>query len=234
MISVTLNYELERLRKSLALYSQLSGKTESEVIAKHAVELKFKIRAGMGRIAPSKGAVRAERLSSLRSGGGIQIRPAVIEATAQKYGLARMVGSFATVLGKRKSQTASIVKGGKRMNFWALAAERELNLRESGRGFMKFSTPPAETGQGELENEKRSRYGWLLSTFKLKADPGADFKYAELKWSGGGRKNSSPVEGLQKDRAMQVLVEAVREANENIMVYLRRHIDEDILKAGLR
>lgn len=233
-LDITINYEIERLRRTMAMYGEVSGKTESEVVVKQAGKLGFNIRAGMSRIAPEKGAVRAERLMALRTGGGIKIRPGVVQATAEKYGLAFGVRGGRMVLGKRKVPVASVVHGGKRMNFWALAAQREINLRESGKGFMAFSTPRAYANEyarsDDVEFEKNlfSRYGYLLSQFGIKADPSATHKYAELKWVGGDRKNSSPVEGLQREKAMQVLVDAVRETNADIMVYLERKISEDI------
>jgi hypothetical protein len=216
---VEISYELERCMAALQKYGELSEKSESEIIAKQSAKLRRNIWQGLRALMPAKGEVRAERMAGLASGIGVKVRASVYAEIASKFGGAAQFGQRFT----------SIERKGKTLNFQALAVQRELGLRESGRGFMAFSTPKSAAGAELAHIEKDSRYNQLLSTFDIDVRPKTKMKFAEFTWQA----DSPALEGLSAEQQTSVLLNAVRETTDDIMVYVNRKVEEDKAAAGL-
>lgn len=241
MIIPQISYNIDRLRESLIRYAQASGKTEAEVVSYWSRKLAYNIRDGLSAIAPEKGSIRSERLAALRGGGGIRIRQSVLMAIATKYHAVTQVATHRMFLeSHRGRKTVSLgrevidPKTGKPLNLEALAAQREINLRESGRRFLAISTPipgmedPAETTVS-------SRYGFRLSTFNLSIGEHASVKKAELRWLGSGTgEHESPVEGLLKERQMEIMKTAIDKVRAKINTYVQEKLDAAAKSSGLK
>jgi hypothetical protein len=239
LISVSVQYEISKLRKGLIEYGALSGKTESEALLKQSQELSRRIYASMREIAPLKGQVRDTQLANLRSGRGVRVRPAVLKAVAEKFGLQpdgkmlrKMGGRVASEVAELGygsfKRVSTVTRGGKKLNFRALAVKRELAVRESGRGFLAYSTPRSNLEPSNvMVSDIESRYGFVLSTFFLNAPDEAADKYAELKWKGSKALDyETPIPGLISPKAQSKLLEAVQATNANMAVYIDRKMAE--------
>jgi hypothetical protein len=243
MIAVELQFNLDRLQKTLRAYAEASGKTEQEIVAKKGKDLAQNILSGLKKLAPAKGSIRDANLAALRGGRGVHVRPAVLADIAGKYGAVTSVATGQNYLNVRGGKTGrgkviamapEIEKDGKRMNLQALAVERELNIRESGRGFSAYAVPRPLQGSGieDLVRDVNSRYDFTLSNYTLSVD--AETKFALLHWV--GRHNdlySDAVEGLEKAKQETVLNEAVKETTDDTLKYVKRKLGEDIGRFGL-
>jgi hypothetical protein len=219
MMPVELTFEMERLTMALQKYGELSGKSEAEVISKQAAKLRRYIWQGLRALMPAKGEVRAERLAGLKAGVGVKVRPGVYQEIASKFGKAAQFGQRFT----------SVERKGKTLNFQALAVQRELNLRESGRGFMAFSTPRTVAAAELAHIEKSSRYNDLLSTFDLDTRENTKVKFAQFTWQA----DSPALAGLSMEQQLSVLNAGVKYVADDTMVYVNRKIEEDKAASGL-
>jgi hypothetical protein len=239
-----LQADIVSLARTLREYARLSGKTEDEIIQHKSKQLAMFIYRGLKALAPAKGAITAERMAALKAGGGIKIRPRVMQEVASKYQAMTSVASgktFLSIRKRRKGQMTTVSmatqienKAGKKVGLHAFAAERELKVRESGRGFSGFATPrPGRSLQNitNFEREIESRYGFLLSEFQLQLN--ADDKKAVLRWFGAHGDYHAPAEAVQTSKQQAVVRKAVQEVNADTMIYIARKQREAAAKAGL-
>lgn len=242
MIAPELQYNLSRMAATLRAYAEASGKTEQEIVSKKGRDLAFKVYTGLRKLAPAKGSIRDTQLAALKSGRGVHVRPAVMADIAGKYGAVTSVATGKTYLnlttgkngrGKVLAMAGGIWRDGKRLNLEALAVERELAIRESGRGFSSIAVPrPSSASAETLVRDIESRYGFTLSEYKL--DLNAESKFALMRWV--GRQNdlySDAVSGLEKAKQKTVLNEAVKATTEDTLEYVKRKLGEDIGRFGL-
>jgi hypothetical protein len=210
-----IEYNLEGLRAACIEYGKYSQKSEAEVVAKQSGKLAWNIYRALKALAPQRGAVRAERLAALAAGEGIKIRKSVLASVEQKYG----------------------DKGARGLNTHALAVKKELSLRESGRGFLGFSTPRPARSAPEIESSVRSiisRYGFELSDFVLNVAESAEKKVANLHWNGSKGDYTAATEGLSQPRQQEVIAQAVAATTKDTVEYILRKIREDKSKARLQ
>ncbi len=219
MIAVELQTNIDILKEKMRKYGELSGKSEADVIRKQAGKLGYAIKQGLADLKPQKGQIRAERLAALASGEGIYVRPAAYESVAQKYGKAAQFGKRFT----------SVERKGSTLNFQALAVQKEINLRESGRGFMAYSAQRARSFDELAHLEIESRYGEVLSIFDVDLRPEAEHKFVRFDWQTG----SPALEGLNKDQQMAVINNAIGEVAADIQVYIDKHLGDVKSEAGL-
>jgi hypothetical protein len=204
-MNVEIQYDLNRLADTMRRYAVVSGKTEDEALAKQSAKLGWNVSKGLRALAPKKGAVRADRIEALRSGIGVKVRPGVLAEIGRKYG------------------GGSVERKGKTMNFWALAAQREIAVRESARGFSAWSAPRPSSQNPEptsMTRELRSRYGYGLSDFSLSVGR-VEVKHALLRWT-------EKVEGIGTPHQQQVIAGAIRTTITDIQAYIERKQLEDI------
>lgn len=238
----SIKVDLGGVPAKLRLYAQLSNKTEDEVVAKKSSQLAWLVYRGMRAIMPKKGSIIEERMAAIRAGSsGVLVRESVMQEIAQKYGATVQVRGRKTWLeirrGKRVVAMSTLIDG---KNLRALAVERELKLRESGRGFSAYASPrpkPYEIEGVEFakvgDKDTMSRYGFILSAFRARIGEGVEVKYAELRWLGGAGKRNTAADTLATPRGHTVLVNAVSEVEKDLDVYIKRKLGEGISKAGL-
>jgi hypothetical protein len=245
---VEISSNLNQLAAAMRRYAQLSDKTESETVVKQTGKLAYNIRAGLRTVAPQKGSIRAEVLSGLSSGRGIRIRPAVLLDVLARRQATTSVATGETWYAMRRGATGrgKIVgfqagglfrlQSGKLGNIYALAAEREIALRESARGFLSYSSSfkPLDSSTIQAsEQDIASRYGFNLSQLIIHAEANRSDKFSQFTWMPPRSGYETAVEGLSKDRQLGILNSAIKETAEDIMAYLRRKLAENAAQVGL-
>lgn len=233
-MNAELTYSIQRLQQAAKLYWSVSQKSDAEVVVKQSKELAFDIRRSLRNLAPTKGSIRSEQLSAMRNsrGRGLHVRQAAIQSVAEKYGIALKATGVKDGKPVFGSQAASWAekKGarikGKHLNLRQLAVARELNIRESGIGFLSISTPRTSELDGTVETG--SRYGHELSEFFL--DTSVEDKYSLLRWVGG---KGTALQGLALPRQQEVLNEAIQYRIDDMIKYVKNKTGIDIKEAGL-
>ena len=226
-----LDREIARLSQTLALYQRASGKALDQVLGKKSKDLRIELFKAFRKLAPERGQVRSERIEALKRGEGIHVRQKVYEAIGEQFGLdATGAMHWRTRGGKERT-------GGQRggLNFQALAVRRELNLRESGRGFTAHSASKPLMPEAEAtEGESVSKYGGFLAQFNLTGKvEGQGKAEAAFKWGVGGEQSEGVVNAIYRTRGMAAALEAVRAVTEDMVPYIEEHIGKAATAAGL-
>lgn len=242
MIAAEVQYSLGNLMKTFSQYAALSSKAEDESLAHVASNVAWNAYQGMRKIMPAKGSIRAEAEALLKSGKGIKVRPVVLADVAARYGALTSVKSGDVFLAQKKrgkvtSYSQEVIgKNGKPMNLQALAVEKEISVREAGRGFSAFAVPrPVKGFKGDQEIYEKpqvSRFNFKASDFTFVAS--GEKKFAELLWiDTRSPLYNSPVAGLLKSKQQHILVEAVKDADKDMKVYIERKLAEAAKQTGL-
>ena len=219
---VTVQHNLDELNAALRDYVRLSGKSVEEALKKQGAKLGFNLRQELRGLMPAKGSIRTAMLDRLASHRGIKIRPSVLKKIFGRKGSSSLFISQRTA-NKLGATTAN--SKGRRVNLWAQAIKNEINIRESGRGFLGVSASYPGI-RGMLESAKAvSRFGPVLSRagFKATGSGGA----IEFQWGGlGGNLTTSAAEGLTKAKGEAAIDRALAGTLEDIEVYLTRKLQE--------
>lgn len=229
--------ELGLLNKAILRYQEATRKTPAEVLLKQGAEVGFALARRFKDIMPERGRIRSERLSALKSrSSGIKVRSAVREAIARQYGAHQVIGTrqMRFIRGsKRQVSVASIKRKGKRLNLQALMVQRELNLRESGRGFLSQAARFSGL-QNRLKASGFSRWFDRYRKFLSQAGLSVSTASGTLTFTWSGASGSNAAAAIQKPKAQAKLLEALAEARGNIETYLNRKLGEDLGKAFLK
>jgi hypothetical protein len=210
----TIEDNLQKLNEAIGRYIETSRKTPQEALVKQGNKFAFILRQHLRTMSPAKGQSKSEALARLKSRGGIYIRPSVRIAVAAKYNSRTDVATRKAMLGKRGK--ASVKSGGKKLNIQALAVKREINLRESGRGFLAHSVPDAVGGYSQTSN----RSGLILAQTGFSTD--VDGASLVFRWKKPPGTQSDVTRGLSKTQQQDSMNSAIAETTEDIMIYLRR------------
>lgn len=230
----TLQDNLDQLHKALALYVRASGLTFDQVLAKKEKQLGFALRDEFRTLMPGKGSVRSERLAALEQGRGVHVRQSVYDAISEKYGALPLAGGL-----MRWRTKGGQIKGtnGKGLNLQALAVQAELNLRESGRGFLGQAArfvgwPAGNDVSASSEAKAESRYGAYLAKAGLR-HTGAGPE-ATLEWGGISEMSSEAVKGISRTRGMAAVARAIDAVTTDMIPYLESHLHTNALLMGLK
>lgn len=226
MISV--EARVEELNAALVRYAELSRREPEDIVLKQGAKLAFALSGRLRLLAPKKGAVRAERLAALESGGGIAVRESVRRAIWRKHGVTGRVSDRRLVIGDK--MRGSIKRSGKRVNIQALAVQRELSVRESGRGYLGFAArflgigKVLKLGKSEryLDRVRRTMSTAGLSIARDDATLRLRFVKDDIAGALGGEKQKAAIAG------------AIAEVRADIQQYVDRKMAENARKAGLK
>jgi hypothetical protein len=220
---------LEELRKALGLYMRASGMSMEEVLRKKGAQLGYQLKVEFRQLAPVKGSVRAERLAALKRGEGVYVRPSVYAAIQQKYNalpLAAGVMRWRTKGGEIKGTTA------RGLNLQALAVQRELNLRESGRGFVSHSAAFATPGANWAVVKSNSKYNRVLASMGFRHTGSGSA--LTLEWGGWGAMSEAAAHGIARDRGQAAVARAIDAVTLDMAPYLESHLNLTAAQMGLR
>lgn len=231
MIAMQIEAETVKLESALDQYVRLSGMVMSDALKKQGGKFAYMLSKGLQDLTKPKGEIRSERLAALAAGGGLIIRQSVRNKVMAKYGAHTTISDRQVRIFRGKKAAGSVLRKGKHLNLQALLVLSELNLRESGRGFLSLSARfPVSLKVGSTTT--RSRFGPLLALAGLAAQKGSAF--LEFIWGKLGKMSQSSAQGLSKPRAESVIAKALQGTTEDVMIYVNRKLSENISKSNLR
>lgn len=226
--AVEINYNLDRLAIVAKQYAAASGKDEGEVIKRMAKKFSRNLYLGLRQLKPVKGSIRQTRIEKLKQGIGTHVRQAVYDDVAARYNALPLAGGKMMFRNRKGRLVGSNSRG---LNLQALAVQRELSVRESGRGFAAHTTPnPSRASSDNDEVDVLSRYGFLLSELQLHAASQAETKYALFRYrprSNGGDYQSA-VDALAPEQQLKVVNQAIKDATADTLEYIKRKQRETI------
>lgn len=182
---------------------------------------------------PAKGAVRAERLEAFKAGEGIRVGRAAREfATSKTMASATNIRTRKGANFFEKTKSGKFKKNGR--GWWQIAVDRELTLRESGRGFLAHSQRFSFYDSGERVAIKRiqrnlSRYGPNLGEFSISATTASGT--ASFKWGGFSELSNEAVKAMGRTKGQAAIARAISATTENMIPYIERKLGEDAVKS---
>jgi hypothetical protein len=252
---LTIHTDVANLNLDLGLYAQLARKSLQEAVIRKGVNVTI---GGPGfegwtqrlrRLAPAKGAIRAERISALEAGGGIKVRPSAYRSAQNKLG--SRVNTFSDLTTRkimRRLKGGSVVaaRSAAGLNLQALAVKAELGMRERARGFSAVGVVMRSDGSSLMQmaasfpsgassaarsNVFRGKVGQQLSRADIRVGGGGAVASLGLTF---GSEQTKLGESLLKPRQQMALHGAIAATHADMMVYIRRKLGEAKGKARLR
>lgn len=231
MSLVEIKTNLDAFTAGLKEYGRISRLSGPEALVKQASKFTYFLQRGLMTLTPEKGAIRSERLAAMKAGGGIHIRQALLDRMMAKHRVTQDVRTQGYRM--RGAKALAMVKSkGKRMNFWALAARAELNLRESGRKWVALSARHRGISQAlnptksSTRTEQLDRYKHFLSSAGLKVQP--NDSTLRFDW-GGSDKSSDIAKVLGQSRSQTIIARAIADTTDDMMAYIKRkHLEADL------
>lgn len=212
-------------------YMAATNRTPGEALTRQARNFAIALRKRLRILAPQKGTIRSEREAALKSGGGIAIRKAVRDyANKNTRATATSLSTRKATLFREVNRKGNVKKNAR--TWWQLAVARELSMRERGIGFTSYSaafrglnkmTPQRGTQRAQVID----RYKRFLSAVGIKiSSSGAG---AVFSW-GGNRSSGSVAKVLQEGRGQEAVANALMDARNDMLVYVRRKLAQDAVK----
>lgn len=227
--AVSVEVKTAQLNAAMAQYATLAKLTPPEVLAKQGAKLAFYLRGRLRSLAPEKGRTRAERLAAMQAGEGVKVRPGAIAFARRKtVATAVNVRTRRDALYMERTRAGNVKRNGR--SFWQIAVDRELSIRESGRGYlslagrMKWVDSALIMGSTARVVDRVFREVGRAGLTVAGNDSTLKLDYA----------NPHIVEGLTRPRGQAEVVQALESTRADIMVYVRRKLAENARKAGLR
>lgn len=238
---MTIETTLPQLNAALNVYIRAAGRGVMFGLVKQSQELSRNLAMEARGLMPEKGAVRAARLEAFKQGEGIRVGK-----TARKYADAKTVATASSVKQGMLQGGAIFMERTKRgvkkdgRNWWQIAVDRELNLRESGRGFLHHADKFDIMSDGErrllrrIHKNSKSRYGPILGEFALTSTSdvsNGESGKAEFTWGGFSELSNSAVLAMGRTRGQAAMARAIVATVDNIVPYLERKLGEEAANA---
>lgn len=227
--AVTVEVKTAQLNAAMAQYATLARLTPPEALAKQGAKLAFYLRGRLRSLAPEKGRTRAERLAAMQAGEGVKVRPGALEYARKKtVATATDVRTRRDALYMEKTRSGNVKRGGR--SFWQIAVDREIGIRESGRGYlslagrMRWVQSALISGSTSRVVDRVNREIGRAGLTIAPNSAALTFDYS----------NPHIVEGLERPRGKAEVAGALESTRADIMVYVARKMAENARKAGLR
>ena len=237
----TIEHNLAELSARLGTYARLRKITVVEAVRHHSRKFSWFLADELKKQAPAKGAVRSAALGWLKGRSkGVFVRESIRYAIAKKYNAITIAGigrkkkdgtrhgrswmrTKKTKFGQEFFGEKKGTQGKKKLNLQALMARRELNLRESGRGFMSHSARLRGLHSLSIGGAAtwRGRMGQRTATAELVASGDE----ASMQIVLGGSKSKFG-DALQKPAGQAAINRALRATIANLEIYLARKESE--------
>jgi hypothetical protein len=239
-MSLEVKHELAELNAAISRYQEVTKKSPQDVLLKHGGEFAYALNRRFRFLAPAKGSIRSARLAAMKGrGAGVFVRPSVRARIFAQYGAhTSLEGGGMMLPGQTRffrskgsvRDVASVKRKGKTLNLQALAVQAELNLRESGRGFLGRSAK-FDSLRDRLQGGGESR--WLDRYTRLLAEAGLTVSTENgaltFTWEGAG--GSGAATAIMGPKGQQQLAAALQDARANLEQYLARKFPEDAASA---
>lgn len=233
---------LAEFNATLSEYLRHTKLNARDAVLKKAGDFAFRVRKGLTAFKPEKGAIRTERLAALQAGEGLKVSKAARDY-ANKWTVAtrsslktRKVGGFV-----ERTRAGRLKREGRA--WWKIAVDRELSIRESGRGFVGlswrfasiFSQLKAAGGRFGDNWKAQDKVTDRLNRFLSGLGFGVNSDGAEVTFSWGYNRTSGEIASLLKrPREQRVISTALREARNDMLFYVWRKQDEAAAKLNLK
>jgi len=219
---------IDQFNATLGRYAQLSRLTPPEVLAKQGSKLSFALRAKLSKLKPEKGAVREARKAAMAAGAGIKVRPGALAFAKKKtMATASNLSTRKEGLFMERTKSGNLKRNGR--SFWQIAVDRELSIRESGRGYLSLA--------GRMRYVDKALI--MGSTFRIVDRIRREVGRAGMTVSPDGATlkfdydNPNIFEGLSRTKGKEAIDSAVKETNADMLLYVNRKLAENARKAGL-
>lgn len=236
-MSLSVSHELGELKAAIGRYQELTKKSPQDVLLKHGGEFAYALNRRFRFLAPAKGSIRASRIAAMKGrGSGVFVRPSIRAKIFSQYGAHTDLASSQVRFFRGKGrvrEVASVTRKGKSLNLQALAVQAELNLRESGRGFLGRSAK-FDSLRDRLQGGGDSR--WLDRYTRLLAEAGLRISQdnGTLTFTWEGEAGSGAATAIMGAKGQQQLAAALQDARQNLEEYLSRKFPEDAATAFRR
>lgn len=239
-------FNLNALNALIPAYQRASGKTMPVILAKFATKLSFALAKELGGITPEKGAIREEMLDALKNREhGIKLGNRTLLAMQNQY---HAVGDVASrkmmFLIKRKGQSPKLsetrnVKG-KELNYWALAAQKEIQYREAARFFTARGSRfggginPTDADAAALAGKLTGKGVTIFSQSRVNAHLGnvqmfSDGKTIKFSWGDDSRMSAMVATAMMKPRGAAAMQQAITQVVTDTLQY--RRFEADFVKS---
>lgn len=231
-MSVDLKIEttLPEFNRALAQYMAVTRRTVPEVLLKQGTKLGFALSRRFGALKPAKGEVRTARRAELAAGAGITVRKAARDFAYRKsMATASNLRTRGRALWMEKTRRGRVKRNAR--TWWQIAVDRELSIRESGRGYLGFAarmgnlTRALESGSGEKVQFDRMRREIGRVGLKSAASASALVFHFD---------NAAIVEGISRPRGRAAVAGALEEVRVDMLAYVSRKIAENAKATGMR
>lgn len=236
-MNVAIQASLDELNAKLPEYAVLARTTPAEALALQADKVGFRLKRAFSQFTPAKGAIRSERLAALAAGGGIVVRPEILQRVYSKLGVFSSQEDRSKYLksgktGRKeflrfgKTGRKSTLRKGKKLGVQAIAVQAEIAARERGRGYVpavarfRGLDQLAAVPGGNKSFYSRGRFNQLLASAGLQTDLlGASLvlKYGTTATQGGT--------AISKPRQMALIPGVLQEAAANVAEYIARKLN---------
>ena len=225
-MNVTVQHNIANLNGALALYQQLRGLTNKEVLEKQGGKLARAMAGALKQVRASKEQIYAEAIAQLKSGRGIRVRQSVKEQVEAKWGAkwAKRVKAYeknywGDTLNQGFSKQQEMVR-------------REIAVRRSGAGFLAVTARyPTTLAQGQ---KALGRFGLTLSMVNLRTD--GDSPFARFSWGEFSKMSKRAGQAFLDTKGGAVPVKAIQAAldavTDDILLYTNRKQQELAQKLG--
>lgn len=235
----TIESNLAELSAKLGTYARLRKVTAVEAVQHQSRRFSFFLADELKKTSPEKGSVRSEALAWMKGRSkGVFVRESIQKSVAAKYSAVTIAGigrkkkdgtrygrswmrtkktvGGIDIFGKKKSSV-----GKKKLNLQALMVKRELNMRESGVGFMSFASRlrGIDTVSPGDARFWAGKFGQKTADAKLAITGDGD--EATMKIVLGGSR-SKLGDALLKPAGQSAIARALAETTANMQVYIER------------
>lgn len=212
---------LGNLNSALSIYQGLRKWSAEDVLKKQGKKLINNVKGEMRKITGAKGSIRAKVLDRLAGGKMIKVRDSVIKDVTMKFGGLKGMRFIGPQMPGRYGAGYKFI-GPLRPGqlSWELnrrLVEREINVRESGRGVLRVSAsfPGGELQQGAAA---KSRRGFPLADFGFRV--GTAESVARFTWRGEGEVGKTVAKAFDNARPLLALMRGVDNTTKDIVKYI--------------
>jgi len=229
-VAVKVENNLPEFNRTLAQYIGLTKLTPPEALLKQGTKLGYALSKRFGEMKPAKGEIRAARRRDMAAGMGLNVREAArAYAFRKSMGTAQNLKTRGKMLFMEKTKRGHLKKNGR--TWWQLAVDRELGIRESGRGYISFAAR-----MGSLERAlKDGRITEKKQIDRVKREIGrvglrsaANDSVLTFTFS-----DENIVEGINRPKGRAAVAASLSDVRADMLVFIQRKLAENAKKSGM-
>lgn len=234
-VAVKVETNLHEFNRTLAQYIGLTKLTPTDALLKQGTKLTYALSKRFGGLKPGKGEITAARRRDMAAGLGLNVREAA-RAFAFKHtiGTAQNIRTKGMALFMEKTKRGKLKtdRGQKKARtWWQIAVDRELSIRESGRGYVSFAARMGNLERafkdGRISEKKQlDRISREIGRVGLRSaanDSALTFTF----------NNANIVEGINRPKGRAAVAASLADVRADMLVYIQRKLAENAKKSGM-